>query len=72
MSICEGLDPYTIRQKLVNTRSMRKEVVGNVFISRQIQHFLFVKILIKVIFPIFTLTWRVHMLTIMFPSKEKV
>ena len=33
---------------------------GKVFISRQSRHFSFVNIVIEVLFPICTLTWRVN------------
>ena len=39
---------------------MKEEVDGEVFISRQSRHFLFIGNMIKVIFPICTLNWRVN------------
>ena len=42
------------------TRSMEEEMDGEVFISRQIRHDSFMDIMIKVLFPICTLIWRVN------------
>ena len=39
MSISDGLKPYFFRPKMENTRSMKEEMDGEVFISRQIWHF---------------------------------
>ena len=41
------------------TRSMKEEVDGEVFISRQSRPFSFIDDMIKVLFPICTLNWRV-------------
>ena len=61
MSISEGLDQYIFRRKTEKTRLMWEEVDGRAFISRQSWHFLFIQLkynTIKVLFPIYILTWR--------------
>ena len=60
MSISDGLDPYVFRRKMEKTRSMEEQMDGEVFISRQSRHFPFIDNMIKVIFPICTLIWRVN------------
>ena len=60
MSISYRLDPYFFRRKMERTRSMKEELDGGVFISRQSRHFSFIDNMIKVLFPIFTLNWRVN------------
>ena len=60
MYFSDGLDPYTFRRKMEKTRSIKEEMDGKVFISRQSRHFSFVFIMIKVLIPTFTLTWRVN------------
>ena len=42
------------------TRSVKEEMEGNVFISRQSRHISFVIIMIKVLFLLCTFTWRVN------------
>ena len=42
------------------TRSMKEEMDGEVFISRQSRHFAFIDNMIKVFFPICTLKWYVN------------
>ena len=59
MSISNGLDPYIFRRKMEKTRSTKEEMDGDVFISRQSRHFSFIDKMIKVLFPICTLNWRV-------------
>ena len=39
MSISDGLDPYFFRQKMKETRSVKEEMDGEVFISRENRHF---------------------------------
>ena len=60
MSIFDGLDPYFFSRKMEKTRSMKEEMDGKVFISRQSWHFSFIDNINKVIFPICTLNWRVN------------
>ena len=40
MSISDGLRPYFFRPKMEKTQPMRQKMVGRVFISCQIRHFL--------------------------------
>ena len=42
------------------TRPTKGKMVGEVFISRQSRYFFFVSSMIKVLLPIFTLTWGVN------------
>ena len=60
MSIFEGSDPYLFRRKMEKTRSVQEEMDGEVFISRQSRHFSFINNMVKVLFPICTLIWRVN------------
>ena len=60
MSISEGSDPYLFRRKMEKTRSVEEGMDGRVFISGQIGIFFFINIMIKVLFPICTLIWRVN------------
>ena len=60
MSISDGLNPYSSRWKMEKTRSMKEEKDGEVFISHQSRHFSFIDKMIKVLFPIGTLIWRVN------------
>ena len=61
MSISDGLDPCFFRRKMEKTWSMKEELDGEVFVSRQSRQFSFiVNNMIKVIFPICTLNWRVN------------
>ena len=69
ISISNGLGPYFFCRKMEKTRSMKKEMDGEVFISRQGRHFPFIDNMIKVVFPICTLIWRVN---IYVSAKEKV
>ena len=59
MSFSDGLDPYIFLSMMEKTRSMKGEMDGEVFVSHQIRHFTFKDNMIKVLFPISTLTWRV-------------
>ena len=60
MSICDGLMPYILRQNMEKTRPMREEMDEKLFIFRQSRHLIFVVNMIKVLFPICTLTWLVN------------
>ena len=60
MSFSFGLDPYAFARKMERTQPMVKEMDGHVFISRQSWRFLFVFDLLKVLFRICALTWRVN------------
>ena len=69
ISISYWSDPYFFRRKMEKTWSVKEEIEGKLFISRQSRHISFVIIMIKVLFPTFSL---LGVLTIMFPAKEKV
>ena len=59
MSISDGSDPYLFCRKMEKTRSVKEEMDGKLFISRQSRHpFPLVINMIKVLFPIRTLIWR--------------
>ena len=59
MSISDGSDRTFSCRKMEKTRSVREEMDGRVFISRQSRHpFSSINIMIKVLFPICTLIWR--------------
>ena len=60
MPIYDGLDPYLFCRKMERTRSMKEEMDGEVFIFPQSRNFSFIDNMIKVIFLICTLTWRVN------------
>ena len=61
MSISDGSDLYLFCRKMERTRSVREEMDGRVFISRQSRHpFPLIYNMIKVLFPICTLIWRVN------------
>ena len=60
MSISDRSDPYFFRRKMEKTGSVKEEMEGRVFISGKIGIFSFVNIMIKVLFPICTLIWRVN------------
>ena len=52
---------YFFRRKMEKTRSVREEMDGEVFISRQSRHaFPLINNMIKVLFTICTLIWRVN------------
>ena len=51
ISISDWSDPYIFRRKIEKTRSVKEEMEGNLFISRQSRHISFVIIMIKVLFP---------------------
>ena len=60
MSVSDGSDPYFLLWKMEKTLSMKEEMEGEVFISRQSWHFSFIDNMIKVLFSIFTFNWRVN------------
>ena len=60
MSISDRSDPYSFRLKMEKTRSVKGKMDGRMFISRKSWHFYFINNMIKVLFPIFTLIWRVN------------
>ena len=61
MPIFDGSDRTFPCRKVGKTRSVREEMDGKVFISRQSRHtFPLINNMIKVLFPICTLIWRVN------------
>ena len=60
MSIFDGLDPYFFRRKMEKMRSLKEEKDGEVSVSRQSRHYPFIDNMIKVLFPICTVIWRVN------------
>ena len=60
MFISNRLGSYMFFAKMEKTWPMREEMDGKVFISRQNGHFIFIVNMIKVLFPICTLTWCVN------------
>ena len=50
ISISDWLDPYIFRRKMEKTRSVKEEMEGKLFISRQSRHISFEIIMIKVLF----------------------
>ena len=61
MSISDGMDRTFFCRKMKKTRSVREEMDGRVFISRQSRHpFPLINNMIKLLFPICTLIWRVN------------
>ena len=51
ISISNWSDLYIFRRKMEKTRSVKEEMEGKLFISRQSRHISFVIIMIKVLFP---------------------
>ena len=51
ISISDWSDTYIFRRKMEKTRSVKEEMEGKLFISRQSRHIFFVIIMIKVLFP---------------------
>ena len=51
ISISDWSDTYIFRRKMGKTRSVKEEMEGKLFISRQSRHIFFVIIMIKVLFP---------------------
>ena len=61
MSISDGSDRTFFCRKMEKSRSEKEEMDGKVFISRQSRHpFFLINTMIKVLFPICTLIWRVN------------
>ena len=60
MSIFDELARYFFRRKVEKARSMKEEMGGMVFFSRQSWHFSFMDNMIKVVFSVCTLNWRVN------------
>ena len=61
MPISDGSDRTFVCRKMEGTRSVREEMDGRVFISRQSRHpSSLINNMIKVLFPICTLIWRVN------------
>ena len=59
--ISDGSERTIFCRKMERTRSVREEMDGRVFISRQSRHpFSLINNMIKVLFPIGTLIWRVN------------
>ena len=55
------IGPVPLLSKMGKTRSMKEDMDGKVFISRQSRHpFPLINNIIKVLFPICTLIWRVN------------
>ena len=60
MSISDGTDRTFFCRKMEKTRSVKEEMDRKVFISRKSRHpFSLINTMIKVLFPICTLIWRV-------------
>ena len=49
MSLSDGLDRYIFRRMIEKTRSVKEQMDGMMFISRQSRHIPFVIIMIKVL-----------------------
>ena len=61
MSIFDGLEPSIFCRKMEKARPMREEMDGkNVYFPAKVGIFNFDVIIHKVLFPIFSLTWRVN------------
>ena len=60
ISISDWSDPWIFRRKMQKTRSVKEEMEGKLFISRQSRHISFVFIMIKVLSLLCTFTWRVN------------
>ena len=71
MSISDGSDRTFACRNMGKTRSVREEMDGKVFISRQSRHpFSLINIMIKVLFPICTLIWHVN--SYVFPPRKGI
>ena len=53
ISISDWSDTYIFRRKMEKTRSVKEEMEGKLFISRQSRHIFFEIIMTKVLFPTF-------------------
>ena len=60
ISISDWSDPYNFRRKMEMMRSVKEEMEGKVFISRQSRHISFVFIMIEILSLLCTFTWRVN------------
>ena len=69
ISISDWSDPYIFRRKMEKTRSVKEELEGKLFISRQSRHIFFVIIMIKVLFP--TLYLYLACKQLCFPPRKK-
>ena len=70
MSISDWSDPYVFPRKMEKTRSVKEEMDGKMFISRQSQHISFVIVMSEVLFP--TLYFYLVCKQFCFPPKKKV
>ena len=68
ISISDWSDPYACRWKMEKTRSVKDEMEGKVFVSRQSRYIFFVVIMIKVLFP--TLYLYLACKQLCFPSRK--
>ena len=69
ISISDWSDRYIFRRKMETTRSVKEEMEGKLFISRQSPHISFVNIMVKVIFP--TLYLYLACKQLCFPPRKK-
>ena len=69
ISISDWSDPYIFRRKMEKTRSVKEEMDGKMFVSRQSRHASFVMIMIKVLFP--TLYLYLACKQFCFPPRKK-
>ena len=69
MSISDGLGRYIFCRRMEKTRTVREEMNGKVFYSRQNRHFLFIVNMTKVRFTTCTLIWREKHLR--FPPRKR-
>ena len=69
ISISDWSDPYIFLRKMEKTRSVKEEMEGELFISRQSRHISFVIIMIKVLFP--TLYLYLACKQLCFPPKKR-
>ena len=60
MPLSDGLGPYFSCRKTEKTRPMSEEMDGEVFISRQSRHFSLIHNMVKLLFSVCTLNWRVN------------
>ena len=60
MFISDLLEWYFFHGKMEKTRTIKEELDGEVFIYRQSRHFSFIDVMIRVLFPICVLKWRVN------------
>ena len=60
MSISDGLDPYLLRRKLEKTRPVKEEIDGKCLFTARVGIFSCIKYMIKVLYPICTMIWRVN------------